>query len=73
MLYQVKATPNSKRASVVQEGNTLNAKIDAPPREGKANRRLLEILSKHFEVGQNRIRIISGHMSRNKVVEVLVE
>ncbi|OGN08149.1 MAG: hypothetical protein A2750_03240 [Candidatus Yanofskybacteria bacterium RIFCSPHIGHO2_01_FULL_45_42] len=71
MRFQVKATPNSNRPEVTQEGDTLKVKIDAPPVKGMANRRLVELLSRHFKVPPSHIKIISGHTSRNKIVEVL--
>lgn len=73
IFYQVKATPNSKQASIVQDGNFLQVSIDAPPIKGMANRRLIEILSKYFKVSQNCIKIISGYASRNKFIEVSIE
>lgn len=71
MFYQIKAVPNSKQASVILEGDILKVKIDAEPKNGKANRRLIEILSEHFKVPSSYIRIVSGHTSRNKIVEII--
>ena len=73
MRYEVKATPNSREASVVEEGTRLKVKIDAPPVDGKANRRLIEILSDHFDVPKSEIKIVFGYASRNKIVEILSE
>lgn len=70
MRYQIKAVPNSKEASIEQEGNVLKVKIDAPPIGGRANQRLIEILADYFNIQQSRVKIISGHISRNKIVEV---
>ena len=71
MTYQVKVTPNSKNMEVIETGEFLRVKVDAPPVDGKANKRLIEILSGYFNVSSSRIRIVSGHISRNKVVEIL--
>lgn len=71
MRYTVKATPNSQKISVVKEGEVLKVKIDAPPVNGRANKRLIEILSEYFNVPLRDIRIVSGFTSRNKIVEII--
>ncbi|MEK9186375.1 MAG: DUF167 domain-containing protein [Patescibacteria group bacterium] len=71
MTYQIKVTPNSKNMEVIEEKGSLRIKVDAPPVEGKANKRLIEILAGYFNVSPSRVRIVSGHTSRNKVIEVL--
>jgi len=51
-------------------GKTLRVKVAAPPIEGKANKELINILSKHFKVSKSKISIIGGEKSRNKIVEI---
>ncbi|HEY4518417.1 MAG TPA: DUF167 domain-containing protein [Candidatus Paceibacterota bacterium] len=41
-----------------------------PPEKGLANRGLARVLARHFGVSQSRVRVVSGHSSRNKVVEI---
>jgi len=72
MIYQIKAIPNSKKASVIQEDNILKVKINEPPINGRANRRLIEILARYFKTNKSNIRIVSGFTSRNKTVEILI-
>jgi uncharacterized protein (TIGR00251 family) len=40
------------------------------PVDGKANKELIEILAKRFDVSKSQIRIKSGLSSRNKLVEI---
>lgn len=40
------------------------------PEEGKANRAVVLLLAKHFSVSSASVRIVSGHTSRNKVIEI---
>lgn len=40
------------------------------PKEGEANKALIELLSKHFKMPKSTIRIITGLTSRHKVVEI---
>ena len=45
-------------------------KVNAPAKEGKANKKLVEILSKHFSKPKSSIRIVKGLTSKNKVIEI---
>ena len=72
MLIRVRVTPNAKRPLVVRvaEG-TFEAKVDERAEGGKANKRLLEILSEYMGVPRSTMRIVGGARSREKVVEVV--
>jgi len=45
--------------------------ILSKPQKGKANKELIEKISKHFDVPKSNVRIVSGEKSRKKLVEVL--
>jgi uncharacterized protein len=71
MLIKVRVTPNSREACVVKVGDgSLEVKVDEKAVGGRANRRLLAILSEHFDVPKSRIFIVSGARSRDKIVEL---
>jgi len=71
MILKVKVKPRSKKESVKEISETeLEVRVSAPPERGKANSRLIEILSKHFGVPKSKIRIVKGETSREKLVEV---
>jgi len=70
MKIQVKVKPNSKTEEVIQEGDIFLAKVKEPPKEGKANQAVIKLLSKHFGLSQNQVRIISGFKSKNKIIEI---
>ena len=70
MKVRVRVKPNSKRQAVREEGGVLVVQVKSPPVEGKANEELREVLAKHFGVPKSAVRVVSGHRSRNKVVEV---
>ncbi len=71
MIIQVKVKPKSKKEEVKKVSeDTYEVKVNAPPEGGKANERLIEILSKHFKVPKSSIKILRGHTSRNKLVEI---
>ncbi|WP_164930663.1 DUF167 domain-containing protein [Aquifex aeolicus] len=71
MRIKVKVKPKSKKEEVKKiSEEEYEVKVKEPPEGGRANQRLIELLSEHFGVSKSRIRIVSGHTSRNKVVEI---
>ena len=67
----MKVKPFAKREGVsVNANGTLEVAVSAPPEKGKANERLIELLAEHFGVAKSRVKIVSGHTSHLKVVEV---
>ncbi len=62
------ATPNAKTPSVTKiNDNCFKVKIDAPAIDGKANARLLILLSKHFNIKPSKIHLKKGARSREKL------
>jgi len=53
------------------EGNEIKISIKSKPELGKANRELIKLLSNHFHVPSNKIKIIQGIKSRKKIVHIL--
>jgi len=70
MKLNVRVIPNAKQDKLVQEKDRLKVYLSAKPVEGEANRALIECLSQYFKVKKNRVKIIRGEKSRNKIVEV---
>jgi uncharacterized protein (TIGR00251 family) len=67
----VRVQPNAARSEVVGfTDDVLALRVAAPPVQGKANRALVELLSRSLGVSRGRIDIVKGHTSRNKVVTV---
>lgn len=48
----------------------LKIKIKAAPREGEANECLIEFLSDVFKISKNKVHLMQGESSRQKVVLV---
>mgnify|MGYP001557952456 CR=1 FL=1 len=65
----VKAKPNSdgNKVEKIDEVNFV-VFVKDPPVQGRANRAIVKTLSEYFHTPN--IRIISGHISRTKVVEI---
>jgi len=72
MKITVKVKPNARENSLVETGvNTFAAKVSIPPEKGKANERVIELVSKHFKVPKSGISILKGHTSSVKLLEIL--
>lgn len=51
-------------AQATEDG--LRVRVDAPPVEGKANKRLALVLAEAFGVARTRVRLVRGERSRHK-------
>lgn len=68
LLLKVKIVPNSSKNDIVLEENFIKIKITAQPIENKANKALIEFLSKTFKIPKTSIEIIKGEISKDKTV-----
>jgi len=66
----VKVIPNAKQNKLVEEPGRLKVYLTAPAVEGKANEALIEFLAEHFKIKKNKISIVRGEKSREKIVEI---
>jgi len=70
MRITVKAKPNSYEEKIEKIGDTeFVVSVKEPPVNGLANKAILKALREYFHTSN--IRIISGHTSRQKIVEIL--
>ncbi len=53
------------------DDNYYAISVKAPPIEGRANVAVINLLAEYFKLPKSRIRISSGHKSRQKVIEVI--
>jgi uncharacterized protein (TIGR00251 family) len=72
----VKLTPNAGRdgidgAEAAADGETLlKARVTAVPEKGKANKALIELLSKSLKLPKSSISVISGDTARKKILRI---
>lgn len=63
--------PNSKKESVIEnEDGTLTVRVNVPPIDGKANKRVIELLAEHFRKPKSSIELAHGQSSKKKVFTV---
>jgi uncharacterized protein (TIGR00251 family) len=71
MKLTVKVKPNSRKNEIKRaEDGTLTIFVACPPIEGKANVKLIELLSDYLEKPKRCISIVAGLKSKNKIVEI---
>ncbi len=71
MRIKIKAKPDSNE-NKIEKIDDLNfvVSVKDPPVQGRANRAIVKVLSEYFHTPISHVRIISGHISRNKVVDI---
>jgi uncharacterized protein (TIGR00251 family) len=71
MKFTVKVKPNSRKNEVKRaEDGTLTIFVTDPPREGKANEKLIKLLSEYLKKPKRCISIVAGFKSKNKIVKI---
>jgi uncharacterized protein (TIGR00251 family) len=71
MRLSVKVVPKSSRNAVTGwVGETLKICVTAPPEKGKANAAVEAVLAGALGVARERVRLVSGHASPRKTVEI---
>jgi len=71
MKISIRVKPNARRNAVKQLGDgRYEVSVTAPPVEGKANEKLIEVLAAYFGKPKRNISIIQGTTSREKIVEI---
>lgn len=72
MKVTVRVKPGSKKGNFVQPSldGELLVHVREPAVDGKANRKMIELLSEYYEVPKTRIEIVRGLTSRIKVIKI---
>lgn len=71
MKISVKVKPCSSKDSVIKlSENNFEIKVTSAPEKGKANNKVIELISKFLNIPKSKINIIRGINSRIKIIEV---
>ena len=68
LIVQFKISPNSSKNEIIKTEDGIKVKITAQPIDGKANKALVEYLSKEFKVPKTSIEIVKGTTNKEKTV-----
>ena len=73
MRLSIKVTPNAKKPEIKKiSETTYEIRLDAPAERGRANARLIDVLADYLGVSKSSVRIVRGHRTRNKIVDVSI-
>jgi len=68
LIVRIKIVPNSSKNDIILEDEFIKVKVTAQPIENKANKALVEYLSKTFKVPKTSIEIVKGETSKEKTL-----
>ena len=68
LIVNLRISPNAKKNEIIKENDTIKIKITAQPIDGKANKALIEFLSKQFKIPKTCVKILKGETSKDKTV-----
>lgn len=68
LVASIRISPNAKKNEIIKEGEIVKIKITAQPIDGKANKALVEFLSKNFKIPKTSIKILKGETSKDKTI-----
>ena len=68
LLVKIRIVPNSSKNELIIEEGFIKVKITAQPIENKANKALIEYLSKIFKLPKSGIKIVKGDTSKEKTL-----
>lgn len=65
---KLKISPNASKSEIVKTDTDIKIKLTAQPIDGKANKCLVEFLSKSFKIPKSNIEILKGETGREKTL-----
>lgn len=72
MIIYVEAHPRSKKEELIKtDENHFKVYIKEPPIEGKANKAIVEVLSKNLKIPKSSILLKSGKKGKRKIFEII--
>ncbi len=69
--FQIKVIANSKVDLIDFKDDFIKVKTTKRALEGKANKAIIEFLSKTFDISKSKISIFSGEKSSNKIIKIV--
>lgn len=68
ILISFKLSPNASKNEIIKTDEGIKIKITAQPIDNKANKALIEFLSKQLKIPKTSIEIVKGHTSKEKTL-----
>ncbi|MHA1775133.1 MAG: DUF167 domain-containing protein [Promethearchaeota archaeon] len=67
-LLEVHVKPNAKVERLLLTSEELQVAVSVPPIKGKANKAVIDILARKFQISKGNLQIRHGHTSTTKIV-----
>jgi uncharacterized protein (TIGR00251 family) len=67
---RLRVSPGARTKSIDRHGDGWKVRVAAVPERGKANEAVIEFLAQRLELPEESIELVSGHSSRDKIVEL---
>jgi uncharacterized protein (TIGR00251 family) len=68
---RLRVSPGAPRTELAgRHGDAWKVRVSAPPERGRANDAVLGLLAERLRVPRSAVSVVSGHTSRDKVVEL---
>ena len=72
MILDFRVIPNASKTAITgMRDDEIVLRVNAPAREGKANRAMIVYLSRAFGVSRSSVRLLSGEKGRHKKIEIV--
>ena len=68
LIIKLKISPNASKNEIINKDGEIKVKVTAQPIENKANKALIEFLSKKLKVAKTNIEIVKGETSKEKTL-----
>ncbi len=68
LIIRLKIIPNSSKNELISDNQMIKIKITAPPIDNKANKALIEFLSKKLKTAKSNIQILKGELNKEKTL-----
>ncbi len=68
LIIKLKISPNASKNEIINKDGEIKVKVTAQPIENKANKALIEFLSKSLKIAKSNIEIVKGETSKEKTL-----
>lgn len=72
MFINISVTTRASKNEIIKVGdNTFKVYVTVVPEKGKANQKIIELLSDYFHLAKSKIKIKAGTTSKEKIVKII--
>ncbi|MCM8792678.1 MAG: DUF167 domain-containing protein [Candidatus Omnitrophica bacterium] len=68
----VKVKPKAKQEKIEKISESqFRVWVKEPPQQGRANKKVIELVADYFNIAKSKVKIVSGISSKQKCIEIL--